>query len=209
MLRTRTLTSVEDLTHYAELYYSKSKFRVQLNYLQNSHVRVFYKVTDPKKWVAGYVQNGKGDLRYFQSLPSACPSELLARIGVGVLAADILETGCTFLDRLLPFERHQVYFMLIAEAYLSGKPVLLGGAIIPKVQLYQMKTMPHFLIEEKMIFDGKEVIMKEYYGFRSDFLLRSARLFFSEFKASIIHIFRQKVKSIKSKLNQTLTPSIR
>lgn len=207
MLRTRTLTSVEDLTHYAELYFSKSKFRLQLSYLQNSHVRVFYKASNPEKWVAGYVQNGNGDLRYFRSLPSGRYCDLLVQIGVS--DTDILETGCTFLDRMSSFERHQVYSMLISEAYLSGKAVLLGGSIVPKIQDYQMLTMPNLLVEEKVIFDGKEVTMKEYYGFRSDFLRRSARLFFREFKASIVHIFRQKVKRMKSKWSHTPTPSIR
>jgi hypothetical protein len=207
MLRTRTLTSVEDLNRYAELYFSKSGILVKFSYLKSSHVRIFYKADNPEKWVAGYVQNGNGDLRYFQSLPSVCQENLLAQIGVS--ATDILETGCTFIDRVSPFERHQVYLMLIAEAYESGKSVLLGGSIIPKVQNYQMLTMPHLLIEKKMDFDGKKILMKQYYGFRSDFLRRSVRLFFSEFQASIIHTFKQKVKRMKSKLSHTLTPSIR
>lgn len=206
MLLTRILTSVEDLNRYAELYFSKSGILVKLSYLKNSHVRIFYKAANPEKWIAGYVQNGKGDLRYFQSLPSGRHDDLLAQIGVS--STDILETGGTFLDRMLPLERHQVYLMLIAEAYLSGKPVLLGGSIIPKVQHYQMKTMPHLLVEEKMIFDGKEIMLKEYYGFRSDFLRRSACLFFSEFKASALHNFRQKVKGMKAKLIHTLSPSL-
>lgn len=195
MLLTRILTSVEDLNRYSELYFTKSGILVKLSYLKNSHVRIFYKVNNPDKWIAGYVQNGNGDLRYFQSLPSSRNNDFVAQMGV--VATDILETGCTFIDRMSPLERHQVYLTLIAEAYMSGKAVLLGGSIIPKVQNYQMLTMPHLLIEEKMEFDGKEILMKQYYGFRSEFLRRSMALFLREFREITVHSLVKTLKRIK------------
>ncbi len=207
MLRTRTLTTIKELEAYAELYRLKSGVSVSLSYLQCSHVRVFYRSSSPHKWIGGYVQNGKGDLRYFQAFSSERKVELLAQIGVN--AADILETGCTFIDRLAPTERHQIYIVMILEAYFSQKPVLLGGAVVRQIQNYQMQTMPHLLFEESMVFGGKVVQMKQYYAFRNEFLSRSLRLLVQECKWVLKNALQKKMKRYFGGQGTSAHPSVR
>ncbi len=205
MLSTRKLTSDQDLTRYAALYQAKSGFAVELDYLRVSHVRIFYYAARPEKWLAGYVQNGNGMLRYLHALPADCDRPaLLARMGVA--ATDILETCCIFLDRLPPLDRQQVYRKVVQEAYRSDKAVLLGGSILPRVAAYQMQSMPHLLVAVETIHAGKKVLMQEYYGYRNEFLWRSLGVFGREWLAALRHYVQRKTARHAHRTEPQSTP---
>lgn len=199
MLRTRILTHTEDLNQYIELYQMKAGFKIKLEYLQCSHVRVFYHAQNPEKWVAGYVQNGNGALRYFEKFDTQKRAELLAQMGVN--DTDVLETGCMFMDCKNSFKRHQMYFSLLWDAHRANKKAYLGGSVVPKIQNYQMKMMPHLLVNENLIFDGKEMKVKHYYALNGEFFRLSRQLFMYEMKAVISRFFEKYIEKFTGAKN--------
>lgn len=170
MLQAQQLTSIEDLQRYADIYFSKSAFRVPVQYLQRSNVWVFVPKNRKNKWMAGYVSNDNGALRYLSILPEKTKETIMH--AHGMTNDNVIEIGCMFLNSrsVKPVERAQFYVHMIFKAFMTGKKFILGGAFSKKVQETQMKVLSHLIFEDDFTYNEVSGHVKLYYGLHFEIL---------------------------------------
>jgi hypothetical protein len=174
MLQAKRLTNIEDLQRYAAIYYSKSSFRVSVHYLQRSDVWVFAPKNRSNKWMAGYVSNDNGALRYLSILPESTKAAIMK--AHGMTPENVVEIGCMFLNSrsVTPVERAQFYVHMILKAFLTGKKFILGGAFSRKIQETQMKVLSHLIFEDDFTYNEVSGHVKLYYGLHFEILKKIA-----------------------------------
>lgn len=170
MLQAQKLTSIEDLQRYADIYFSKSSFRVPVQYLLRSNVWVFFPKNRKNKWMAGYVSNDNGALRYLSILPDSTKHTIMQQNGM--TTENVVEIGCMFLNTrsVKPSERAQFYVHMIVKAFLTGKKFILGGAFSKKIQETQMKVLSHLIFEDDFTYNEVTGHVKLYYGLHFEIL---------------------------------------
>lgn len=170
MLQAQQLTSIEDLQRYADIYFSKSSFKVPVQYLQRSNVWVFAPKNRKNKWMAGYVSNDNGALRYLSILPEKTKENIMN--AHGMTNDNVIEIGCMFLNSrsVKPVERAQFYVHMIFKAFQTGKKFILGGAFSKKVQETQMKVLSHLIFEDDFTYNEVSGHVKLYYGLHFEIL---------------------------------------
>lgn len=186
MLQAQKLTSVEDLQRYAAMYYSKSSFQVTVDYLQRSNVWVFSPKERKNKWMAGYVSNHNGALRYLSILPDGTKQSIMNQHGM--TTSNVVEIGCMFINSrsISPGERAQIYVHMIVKAFLTGKKFILGGAFSKKVQDTQMQVLSHLVFEDDFTYNKVKGHVKIYYGLHFEILEKVVRCVFRYFRYLLV-----------------------
>lgn len=167
MLWSRWLSDEADFAVFQREFQRRSGNPVDPHYLRGSRVRGYF--TNAGEMLAGYVVRTARPLRYFDWLTE---DERQARTDDLVTADDFVEITCIWMKagRIHPFERGQVYLESIAFAILSGKPAILGGTFVERVQRVQSTVMRQPFREGISAFRGEQTSYWLYYGRRSSMI---------------------------------------
>ncbi len=168
MLHSRILSTPVDFLRYETLYLQRAGVAVDPEYLRDSHVRVFFQPgeTAPdgaERWLGGYIQHRNGRLRYLAGFDESQRRALLDAhhlspqdwVEISGLFIETRTTG--YLGRL------QVYLTMLLEAFRTGKPIFLGGAVLSGLQGYQRQVFPHLLFNGPALLGGKVRRLQVYY----------------------------------------------
>jgi hypothetical protein len=204
--------SIAKTPHFAKIYkdtYEKNgRVPVSEEYILGCYSYLFFY---KDKLVGGCIFNDgqMQPLRYFSIIKTGEEVDLLLDID-NIEEEHLMEICCIFLERKIsPIYRILFYVEILAKTYQYArkwnKKGILGGSIEKKIQLMQMKLMPHIIlktvINKSLKFSGnsKGLVML-YYCPTNEFIFRA---FYVIIEYSFLRIFKQ--KAIKK--TQSLSPS--
>lgn len=142
--------------------------KIPNNYLEQSIVRVFYHESINNEWVGGYIINTSPDFRYLSFIPVDQCDQLLQmhHIHQGNIAEI---TGIWLHSKKCSFwERIYYYLLMVRDTLSTQKEVVLGGAIVKKIQDFQMQLMSHVLYNGPVWLIDRSANIKIYYAKRSE-----------------------------------------
>lgn len=185
MLASRTLSTADERQQFATRYQQHARgIPLELDYLNRSAVRVFFKKSDPDHWVGGYVLNLTVPLRYLDFLGASRQAHLLAPYGMRL--DDFVEISGAWLDKpyINLLERAQFYTAMMLEAYRTQRPGVLAGSFNEKSQALQRRVMPHVLFDAEHQRGSVVGRAQIYFGYRRGMLGRY-------FKAAVVDTWRR------------------
>ncbi|GAA4409137.1 hypothetical protein GCM10023187_31980 [Nibrella viscosa] len=169
MLQTQLLRTPADLQQFVTIYHLRSQgISVDPVFLERATVRVFLDQNQPGEWIAGYFVNANPPHRYFSVLPADCKLRLLQEKAIA--EEDVAEIGAIWMDvkALGRLGRWMVYLFMLADAYATNRPYLIGGTVHMQLRDFQMQVMKHPLFEGDVEVAGQIHHIWEYYTNRDE-----------------------------------------
>ncbi|PWK18898.1 hypothetical protein LV89_04033 [Arcicella aurantiaca] len=190
--------------HYAKLYKETYEnvglYPVSEEYIFNCHSNLFY---FKEKLVGGFIINDgiMNPLRYFSIIKTDEEIDLLLDIE-DLEEAHLMEISCIFLDKkIAPVYRVLFYVDVLSQTYkfarFWNKKGILGGSFEKKIQLMQMKLMPHIILKTvinkslKITGHPKGLVML-YYCPTNEFIFRAISVII---QYSFLKLFKKTSKS--------------
>lgn len=130
-IKTKILETMEEFEIFRKTYNEYETVHVEYPYLITSTlVRVFYKEGEEDKYLAGYIINANGTIRYFD-LFDANAKRIILR-DKGLKEELMVEIGGLFikpeLSKIDKEARLVVYYHAIEDALATGKEYIIGGS---------------------------------------------------------------------------------
>ncbi|WP_421827294.1 hypothetical protein [Larkinella sp.] len=169
MLQTFLLQSTTDLYRFIDTYRQRSQgISVDPEFLKHTTVRVFQDSDQPGEWTAGYFVNARPPHRYFDVLPAAIKAQMLE--DSQIREEDVAEIGAIWMDvkALGRLGRWQVYLFMLADAYATNQPFIVGGTVHAQIRDFQMQVVKHPLFEGEVELAGQVQRIWEYYANREE-----------------------------------------
>ncbi len=104
--------------------------------------------------------------RYFDVLPAAIKAQMLE--DSQIREEDVAEIGAIWMDvkALGRLGRWQVYLFMLADAYATNQPFIVGGTVHAQIRDFQMQVVKHPLFEGEVELAGQVQRIWEYYANR-------------------------------------------
>lgn len=169
MLHTIILNTETDLDRFGKVYAGRSGgMPVDADFLRQGTIRVFYDDQQPERWLAGYCVNDHAPYRYLSVHTPTVQAALLAQHQI--LPDDIVEIGAIWMDvaGLGRAGRWQVYQFMLADAYATGKGVVLGGTVYARIRDFQMQVVKYPLFDGTVLLGGKQQRVWLYFARREE-----------------------------------------
>lgn len=178
MLLSRLLTRPDELSQFATNYQRQAHgISIQPDYLQRAQVRVFYQLFRPTAYVAGFVINDGAPYRYFSAPGDAAKNKVLSTNNIQ--ESDLVEIGAIWFSRYKSMfravDRTQFYIQMMYDAWLTNRPVILGGSFIDQLQGQQQLVLPTTVYQNVITIGNFTGTLKLYVGQRSGMWARLVR----------------------------------
>ncbi|MBO0949630.1 hypothetical protein [Fibrella forsythiae] len=179
MFTTKQLTTPAELARFSADYKLASLgVTVSADYLQRvRQVTVVVLTARPDVYLGGYVINDVPPHRYFIAPGEAAKDRSLASLHL--CENDLVEIGAIWFKKYRsPFrEIHRLVFFaaMLRDALKTGRPFILGGSFVQKIQQAQRNVLPMLIYEDRVTVGEVTATLQLYVGSRRGIWLRFAR----------------------------------
>ena len=179
MFATKQLTDPAELARFGADYQTASHgVSISPDYLRRvRQVMVVYRTTRPDDYLGGYVINDVPPHRYFLAPGETARDWSLAPLHLS--EQDLVEIGAIWFSKYhSPLrELHRLLFFaaMLRDALQTGRPFILGGSFIRKIQELQRKVLPVLIYEDRVTVGDFTGSLQLYIGSRKGMWLRFAR----------------------------------
>lgn len=164
MLASKLLKTTEELNRFITLQRTNGGAEVNLEYLQQAHVKILYRNSKPDTWLGGYVVSIE-QKRYLDVLPQKTRQLIEKKY---LPPQKTVEISCIWKTRDLQhqfksLEVAQLYWYALKEGMQTGRPILIGGTAHEKIRRIQMTVFSHLAFSGEVNFYGKSQHVWIYY----------------------------------------------
>lgn len=171
MFKSKLISTREELNRFIAFNQANQGAPVSMEYLTNAKVRVFFEKERPDRYLAGYAVNACPPFRYL-SVMSTEESKMHLDAHQ-IRESDIVEITMIVKKRSYRWswlERLVYYSRSVVDAKATGRPIIFGGTVSPKLKQWMMQVLPQIFFSGEANFFGMKKNMWLFYE-RQDRLL--------------------------------------